>query len=99
MWGVDCYVHWRQQQRGAGAEFHSYARKGNLAGYDGSSPSSHGWVTQEGTLGSILRVTFGQENRTLDLFGETKAPDLSQEEECVYIEAIKSDYDPDENPT
>lgn len=77
MWGVDCYVHQRQQQSSAGAEFNSYGRKGILAGYNDLSPSSHGWVTQEETLGNILHVTFDQEDTTLDLVGETKAPDLS----------------------
>ena len=71
VWGADCFVQQRQQQRGAGSKFPPYARRGILVGHDRSSTSWYVWITQERKIVESFHVTFEREERVLGLIGET----------------------------
>lgn len=72
MWGTDCFVHQRLQQRGACAKNHPYAPRGVLVGYYRSSPARYVWLTQGEKLVTSERVTFGREEETLELVAEMR---------------------------
>ena len=77
-WGSDCYVHQHAAQRGAGAKFHPYAKRGILVGHDRESPSWLVWLTHEEKLVKSAHVVFENEGRLLELVGEMQHINLGE---------------------
>ena len=81
MWGAECFVHQNQQQRGAGAKFHPYAKHGTVVGHDRLSSCWYVWLMLETKLVKSSHNTFESEAKILDIVGELKAVELSDDED------------------
>ncbi|CAN0062222.1 unnamed protein product, partial [Choristocarpus tenellus] len=85
-WGSECYVHQDEQQRGASAKFHPYAKRGKIMGHDRTSLCWHIWLPQEAKLVTSAHVTFEPDEHIMDFVGERETMTSTDDEEISETE-------------